>query len=149
VQKQKSRRSLVLREKEQAVGGTGNRFREPVRPERLSASVQKLQSLGRSPGLENAAFATPEVVSSSLITVARPRGILTRFPILPISLGHPDALECKEQFLICRGHYHACASTVKLAPCAVHRAVLFRTSLCFHNSPPVRFLGFSTQKEPT
>jgi hypothetical protein len=85
--------------------GTGGRrdqklLLEPVRPERLSASVQKLQSLGRSPGLENAAFATPEVVSSSLITVARPRGILTRFPILPISLGHPDALKYKEQFLI-------------------------------------------------
>jgi hypothetical protein len=64
----------------QATGGTLN---EPVLPERLSASVQKLQSiLGRSPGFEN------ELTFS--FTVARPRGIHTRFPILPVALGHPD-----------------------------------------------------------
>jgi hypothetical protein len=42
-------------------------------------------------------------------TVARPRGILTRFPILPI-LGHPDTFNCKEQILPgfdSAGHYHA------------------------------------------
>ena len=32
------------------------------------------------------------------ITVARPRGIHTRFPILPSS-GHPDTLLCKDQRL--------------------------------------------------
>ncbi len=36
----------------------------------------------------------------SLNTVARPHGILTRFPILPICLGHPDTFEYKEQLLI-------------------------------------------------
>jgi len=40
------------------------------------------------------------VVSRSLITVARPHGIFTRFPILPNLLGHPDAFNDKEQFVI-------------------------------------------------
>jgi len=72
---------------------------KPVRPERLSASVQKLQSLGRSPGLESGYRSQQH--DSSLNTVARPRGILTRFPILPIYLGHPEAFKYKEQILIC------------------------------------------------
>jgi hypothetical protein len=40
------------------------------------------------------------VISRSLITVARPHGIFTRFPILPNLLGHPDAFNYKEQFVI-------------------------------------------------
>jgi hypothetical protein len=32
--------------------------------------------------------------------VARPHGILTRFPILPNLLGHPDAFNYKERFVI-------------------------------------------------
>src|SRR4029450_12028521 len=52
----------------------------------------KLQSfMGRSPGLKKYCYCrTP-------ITVARPHGFLTRFPILPIFLGHPDAFKYKEQ----------------------------------------------------
>jgi hypothetical protein len=71
------------------------------RPERLSASVQKLQSFsGRSPG-----FKTP-LFGEDSFTVARPRGNFTRFPILPTPVGHLDAFEYKEQSDL-GGHYHA------------------------------------------
>ena len=61
----------------------------------------KLQSfVGRSPDLEINCLHYPAVVSRSLITVARPHGILTRFPILPNLLGHPDAFNYKERFVI-------------------------------------------------
>ena len=57
---------------------TGSLFREefPLRPEHLFAGVQKLQPhSGRSPGFDHR--------EATIFTVARPRGILTRFPILP------------------------------------------------------------------
>src|SRR6185503_16430614 len=41
-----------------------------------------------------------------LITVARPRGNFTRFPILPTPVGHLDAFEYKELSDL-GGHYHA------------------------------------------
>jgi hypothetical protein len=54
----------------------------------------KLQSfVGRSPDLKNNCFHYRNSSQQSLITVARPHGILTRFPILPILLGHPDAFK--------------------------------------------------------
>src|SRR6185436_2616689 len=80
------------------------------RPERLSASVQKLQSFsGRSPGFETSLF------RRRLITVARPRGNFTRFPILPTPVGHLDAFEYKEQSDL-GGHYHAIFRVSNKAP---------------------------------
>ena len=61
----------------------------------------KLQSfVGRSPDLKTNCLHYRNSSQQSLITVARPHGILTRFPILPILLGHPDAFNYKEQFVI-------------------------------------------------
>jgi hypothetical protein len=55
-----------------ATGSSAKGF--PLRPEHLFASVQKLQRCpGRLPGFERRRLAT-------IFTVARPRGILTRFP---------------------------------------------------------------------
>ena len=95
----KSRRSLCAREWRQALGGTGNVF-ESGRPERLPRAFKTAKLLGRSPDLKTNCLPYLMVVSRSLITVARPHGIFTRFPILPNLLGHPDAFNDKEQFVI-------------------------------------------------
>jgi len=53
-----------------------------------------------------------------LITVARPRGNFTRFPILPTPVGHLDAFEYKEQSDL-GGHYHASFRVSNKAPAVV------------------------------
>src|SRR5262249_9784725 len=64
----------------EATGWRRDLFRKqefPLRPERLFAGIQELQKRsGRSPG-----FLLRRPAKS--FTVARPRGIFTRFPILP------------------------------------------------------------------
>jgi len=75
-------------------------FSNSGRPERLPRAFKTAKLLGRSPDLKTNCFHYLIVVSRSLITVARPHGILTRFPILPNFLGHPDAFIYKEQIVI-------------------------------------------------
>ena len=62
-----------------------------------SRGIQKAaKRVGRSPGFK---YLSRRKAGQILITVARPRGILTRFPILPAQAGHLNALKCKEQFV--------------------------------------------------
>jgi hypothetical protein len=81
---QKSRRSLLLAKGDRRSAGLEIGF-ESGRPERLPRAFKTAKLLGRSPDLKNYRCAYRR--SRSLITVARPHGILTRFPILPIPWG--------------------------------------------------------------
>jgi hypothetical protein len=64
------------------------RKEKSLRPEHLFAGVQKLQQRpGRSPG-----FCIIAQTKATIFTVARPRGILTRFPILPALSGTPKRI---------------------------------------------------------
>jgi len=60
--------------------------------------IQKAaKRVGRSPGLENLAMPRAFTI---LITVARPRGSLTRFPILPATSGAPKRFEVQRTVVI-------------------------------------------------
>jgi hypothetical protein len=91
-------------------------FANPCGLNAFPRSVQKLQSvLGRSPGLKNCWITTLRAVSSSLITVARPHGNFTRFPILPIYRG-TQMLSNTKNSPDRRGRYHASDERVKYLP---------------------------------
>jgi hypothetical protein len=71
----------------QAGDGIFSGKEKSLRPEHLFAGIQKLQQRpGRSPGFCIAASL------ATIFTVARPRGILTRFPILPAPSGTPKRI---------------------------------------------------------
>ena len=75
---------------------------------------KRLQSFtGRSPGLER------RQVSVVLITVARPRGSFTRFPILPVCRG-TQMLSNTKNSPDRRGRYHASDGSVKYCVCYPH-----------------------------
>jgi hypothetical protein len=75
-------------------------FREPGRPERLSASVRKLRSIvGRSPDLKDCA-SLREVVNRKPHHSGATARDSHPFPYSPHLLGHPDAFKYKEQLLI-------------------------------------------------
>jgi hypothetical protein len=137
-----------------------------VRPERLSASVQKLQSMGRSPGLENCRFH----YSRSSQQQSQHSGATARdshpFPYSPHFLGHPDAFNYKEQFLSSLGLARTLSRVpwhcqTRLLPSAgVVQSTSFSCcwgkqqpkgwtlNLCFANRCPVRFIRFSNSREP-
>jgi hypothetical protein len=98
---------LLIQQWNSGISGT-KRFR-PYGPNTFArVLVRQLSIVGRSPGLKN----EPSV----LITVARPRGSLTRFPILPVETGHPNA-ELRKIFFAVENaarHYHASLLGVKL-----------------------------------
>ena len=88
-----------------------------MRPERLSAKRSKAaKRLGQVSWLKELLdYYSLEAVSSSLITVARPHGIFTRFPILPIHRG-TQMLSNTKNSQDRRGRYHAFDGSVKYLP---------------------------------
>ena len=124
--RKKSRRSLILRKKEQAGGGTWKMFREPGRPERLSASVRKLRSIvGRSPGLKFLPVLTTSRTSSqwrdrtgfSPVSLFSPvRGAPRCFQIKRTILDWPDTItrsSAVSNLLLSIAHF---CSTVRTRP---------------------------------
>ena len=80
--------TLSATQRRQAGDGIFSGKEKSLRPEHLFAGVQKLQQRpGRSPG-----FCIAAKTEATIFTVARPRGILTRFPILPARSGTPKRI---------------------------------------------------------
>ena len=108
--------------------GTGGRrdlkkTSEPGRPERLSASVRKLQSIvGRSPDLKNCRFDYANRSKQKPHHSGATARDSHPFPYSPHLLGHPDAFKYKEQLSI-EADVITRARTVSNSPCTPARDV--------------------------